>query len=253
MEKQIRKVLVVGAKGFIGTNLVKALRLKNNVVLEYDKDDSEETLYNYIKEADFIYHFAAVQRPLNQDYTSNLLISNKIIDCLVRENLKTPVFFSSSIQAELDNPYGICKREEERLFLDYANKYNSKLYICRFSNIFGPGSRPNYTSVVSTFIYNCIKNLQITINNVDTTLNLIYIDDIINYLMGLLSLPTNCNSIQYLSCFYTIDLVDLICIINSIKQKKKKLLRCFDKKLVKDLETTYSYFENKIEREGEII
>ena len=183
MEKTIKTVLVTGSKGFIGSNLVKALEKRGLIVLQFDKDNSFDYLYDCLQKADFVYHFAAVQRPEDLDYSSNVFLSKRIIDFLLSNNLKTPIFFSSSVQAEQDNPYGRCKIEEEKLFLNFSKDNSSKVYICRFSNIFGPGSKPNYTSVVSTFIYNIITNKPITINDTNVRLNLLYIDNVVDYLI----------------------------------------------------------------------
>lgn len=170
------KVLVTGAKGFIGKNLVARLKYKEDVeVTEYDVNDRIEDLQNKINEFDFIFHLAGVNRPQNIEefYQGNSDLTKRIVDLIKDKNI--PLVITSSIQASKDNDYGKSKKIAE----DYIKENLSNYYIYRLHNVFGKWCRPNYNSVIATFCYNIANNLDITINDENTELELIYIDDII--------------------------------------------------------------------------
>lgn len=171
------KVLVTGSQGFIGKNLLVYLREIDDVeIIEYDKDNSIEDLKEYIKEADFIYHLAGCNRPTNKEefYTTNQDLTKIIVDLLNESKKNIPLIYSSSIQAELDNDYGISKKLAE----EYIQENYNNFLIYRFHNVFGKWCRPNYNSVVATFCYNISHNLEIQINDPNYEIELVYIDDI---------------------------------------------------------------------------
>lgn len=171
------KVLVTGAKGFIGKNLVARLKYEEDVeVTEFDVNDSAEDLQNKINEFDFIFHLAGINRPkeTKEFYEGNTDLTANILSLLEKNNLNTPIIFTSSVQATKDNDYGKSKKQAEEVLLKYKNSI-----IFRLHNVFGKWCRPNYNSVIATFCYNIANNLDITINDENTELELIYIDDII--------------------------------------------------------------------------
>lgn len=179
----MKKILITGANGFIAKNLIVALRRIDGVkIYEYTKNDSLSILEAYIKEVDFIYHLAGVNRPKNNDefYTGNYDLTKFIIDILIESNLKVPILFSSSMQAILDNDYGKSKLQAEQLLLEYAKKYDGNVFIYRLPNVFGKWSKPNYNSVISTWCYNIIRDLDIKIDDADMELNLVYVDDVVD-------------------------------------------------------------------------
>lgn len=191
------KVLVTGAKGFVGKNLVCALnnlkdgkdRTRPNVkideVYEYDIDSNISELDEYCKNADFVFNLAGVNRPKDPEEfkKGNFGFASTLLETLKKYGNKCPVMISSSIQATLigryDGEYGRSKRDGENLLFDYANKTGAKVLVYRFPNLFGKWCRPNYNSAVATFCNNVANDLPITINDRSTELELLYIDDLV--------------------------------------------------------------------------
>ncbi len=192
------KILILGAKGFVGKNLVCALEnIKNGKdrrfpeliidgVMAYDIDSPEGTLLKYLSEADFIFNFAGVNRPKdNSEFMAgNCDFLSEVLDILKDKGNTCPVVLSSSIQASLegrfaDSPYGLSKKAGEDLLIKYSEDTSAKVMIYRFPNIFGKWARPNYNSAVATFCHNIANDLPITVNDENTVLELLYIDDLI--------------------------------------------------------------------------
>lgn len=184
------KILITGAKGFIARNLISELRNHGyNEIYEYDIETPLSELCDYVKDCDFVYHLAGVNRPKKTtDFMEgNYGFTSQLLDMLKRANNRSPIMISSSIQAELENPYGVSKREGEKLLIQYSNKYNIHIYIYRFPNVYGKWSRPNYNSVVSTFCYNATRDIALNVNDRGTIIELVYIDDLVNELILLLT------------------------------------------------------------------
>ena len=191
------KVLVTGAKGFVGKNLVCALNnlkdgkdrtrpnIKIDEVYEYDIDSNTSELDEYCKNADFVFNLAGVNRPKDPEEfkKGNFGFASTLLETLKKYGNKCPVMISSSIQATLigryDGEYGRSKRDGENLLFDYANKTGAKVLVYRFPNLFGKWCRPNYNSAVATFCNNVANDLPITINDRSTELELLYIDDLV--------------------------------------------------------------------------
>lgn len=191
------KVLVTGAKGFVGKNLVCALNnlkdgkdrtrpnIKIDEVYEYDIDSNISELDEYCKNADFVFNLAGVNRPKDPEEfkRGNFGFASTLLETLKKYGNKCPVMISSSIQATLigryDGEYGRSKRDGENLLFDYENKTGAKVLVYRFPNLFGKWCRPNYNSAVATFCNNVANDLPITINDRSTELELLYIDDLV--------------------------------------------------------------------------
>ncbi|MBO7725543.1 MAG: NAD-dependent epimerase/dehydratase family protein [Thermoguttaceae bacterium] len=195
------KVLVTGSGGFLGKNLCVQLenirlgKARHPLVspdlelFRYDIDTPPELLENYARTADFVFHLAGVNRPTDPaDYMKvNRDLTDRLLDLLERSASHAPVMISSSIQAELDNPYGASKRAGEELMFDYARRTGAPVYVYRFPNLFGKWSRPNYNSAVATFCHHIASDLPITVRDPAATLTLAYIDDVVDELLRALA------------------------------------------------------------------
>ena len=170
-------ILVTGSKGFIGKHICFKLNLLKQNVFEFDIDNSDEQLIEFVKKCDFIIHLAGINRPLNKEefYNGNTNFTYKLVELINQYNREVPIIMSSSIQATLDNDYGKSKLYAENYILDHVNN----AYIYRLYNVFGKWCKPNYNSVVATFCYNIANNLDIKINNPNTIVTYNYIDDIV--------------------------------------------------------------------------
>ena len=198
------KVLVTGAKGFVGKNLCENLKnvrdgkdktrpdLKIEKIYEYDIDSTENQLEEYCKNADFVFNLAGVNRPESQEefMRGNFGFAGKLLETLKKHNNNCPVMLSSSIQATLigryDGEYGRSKKAGEDLFFDYAKETGAKVLVYRFPNLFGKWCRPNYNSAVATFCHNIANDLPITVNDRNTELELLYIDDLVDEMLNAL-------------------------------------------------------------------
>lgn len=196
------KILVTGAKGFVGKNLCAQL---NNIrqgkcrsynlpfsieaVYEYDLDCSTSDLEQWCAECDFVFNLAGVNRPQNTEefMQGNFGFASTLLDSLKKHGNRCPVMISSSIQAELDNPYGESKRAGEQLMFNYATATGAKVLVYRFPNLFGKWCRPNYNSAVATFCNNIANDLPIQVNDPNVTLRLCYIDDVVDELISALT------------------------------------------------------------------
>lgn len=194
------KILVTGAKGFIGKNLIAQLHniqsgkarnyglasTDNLTVFEYDIDSDPAELEIYCKNADFVFNLAGVNRPKDQTefMKGNFGFASTLLDTLKKYHNTCPVMISSSIQAALDNPYGESKRAGEELMESYSQETGAKVLIYRFPNVFGKWCRPNYNSAIATFCNNIAHNMPIQVNDPNVVMNLVYIDDVVNELIA---------------------------------------------------------------------
>jgi UDP-2-acetamido-2,6-beta-L-arabino-hexul-4-ose reductase len=182
-------VLVTGAKGFIGTNLVVALKRRDDVdVIEHDLDSPIDRLEEGLAKADVIYHIAGVNRPERvEEFTKgNFDLTREICDALRRLDRKPRLVLSSSTQAALDNPYGLSKHQAEEAVFDFGRETGAPVFVFRLSGVFGKWCRPNYNSVVATFCHNVSRNLHLTISDPTQEIELIYIDDVIRTFVGII-------------------------------------------------------------------
>lgn len=179
------KILVTGAKGFIGKNLIAGLRNKNNEILEYDIETDVLLLNRYCQEADFVYHLAGANRPNAESefMENNFDFTTFLLNTLVKYDNIIPVVYSSTIQASLDNPYGRSKKAGEDAVFRYGRETGAKVFIYRFPNVFGKWCRPNYNSAIATFCHNVAHDLPIKVNDPEVVMNLVYIDDLVDELI----------------------------------------------------------------------
>jgi UDP-2-acetamido-2,6-beta-L-arabino-hexul-4-ose reductase len=186
----MKKVLITGSSGFIGKNLIEGLKRSQDAEIKtFDREDELNSLAEHLKDTDLIFHLAGVNRPekLEEFETGNVGITQAILEILDGLERSVPIVFASSIQATLDNPYGISKKKAEEILIEYSRKKVEKIYIYRFPNVFGKWCKPNYNSVVATFCYNISHDLEISISDVDKKLELVYVDDVVREFLNILS------------------------------------------------------------------
>lgn len=236
-------ILVTGAKGFIGKNLIVELKNQGfHQIFEYTRDSDPILLEKYAKECDFVLHLAGVNRPQNEyDFMEgNYNFTSYLLSLLKKHEKKVPIIATSSIQAEMDNPYGKSKKAMEESLFQYKHE-GAPVYIYRLPNIFGKWSKPNYNSVVATFCYNIARDLEIEVHNPNSELMLCYIDDVLEeFLRALNGKPTVQGAYCTVPITHTIRLGDLVDLITSFKNSRKNLsIMNMDDPLTKKLYSTY--------------
>ena len=250
------KILVTGAKGFVGKNLCEALKnirdgkdrtrpaLRIEEVFEYDIDSSPEQLNDWCREADFVFNLAGVNRPKDQSefMEGNFGFASVLLDTLKNSENLCPVMLSSSQQASLsgrfgNSEYGRSKKAGEDLFLDYQKETGAKVLVYRFPNLFGKWCRPNYNSAVATFCNNIANDLPIVVNDPAVELELLYIDDLVAEMLdaleekehrcefnGLDVLPKNDGRYCYCPITHQVTLGRIVDLIRSFANQPKTLV-----------------------------
>lgn len=233
------KILITGAKGFIGKNLIATLNnirtgkdkffglTEDMTIYEYDIDSNPALLEAYTSDCDFIFHLAGVNRPKEQNefMEGNFGFTSTLLEALRKHNNFCPIMISSSIQAELDNPYGHSKRAGEDLMFSYQSESGAPVYVYRFPNVFGKWCRPNYNSAIATFCNNIANDLPIQINDPSVEMKLVYIDDVVNELIGALKgqAHRSKSGYCYVPTVHTASLGDIVELIYSFKQSRQEL------------------------------
>ena len=182
------RILVTGAKGFLGRNLSAHLMENGHEVLSYDRENSPEDLKSYLAQADFIVHLAGINRPLKEEefLDGNVNFTKTLLDLLKESGRRIPLFFSSSTQAEKDNPYGHSKKLAEDQIFSFAEESGNPVYVYRLYNVYGKWCRPNYNSVIATWCHSIARGEPITINEAAPAIDFVYIDDVCNEILSLI-------------------------------------------------------------------
>ena len=254
------KILVTGAKGFVGKNLCWALKniqagkdkthpgLTVDAVFEYDLDSTPEELDAWCKDCDFVFNLAGVNRPKEQSefMEGNFGFASTLLDTLKKHGNTCPVMLSSSQQASLtgrfgNSEYGRSKKAGEDLFLQYGKETGAKMLIFRFPNLFGKWCRPNYNSAVATFCNAFANDLPYTVNDPSVELELLYIDDLVDEMIaclqgkehrcefdGLTVIPSEAEGSQGRYCYCTIThhvtLGEVVELLKSFAEQPKTLM-----------------------------
>lgn len=263
------KILITGARGFVGRNLVENLKnirdgkaKTHNIssdleILEYDIDNTLEQLDEFCKKADFVFNLAGVNRPKNKEefIEGNFGFASTLLENLKKHKNNCPVMLSSSIQATLEgryagSDYGKSKLAGEELFKEYSKETGAKVLIYRFPNLFGKWCRPNYNSAVATFCNNIANDLPIQVNGRNTELELVYIDDLVQELLR--AIENNETKDEYGYCYvpeiHRATLGEIVDLLYSFKESRKNLFipNLIEGSFEKKLYSTYlSYLDPK--------
>lgn len=234
------KILITGAHGFVGRNLVESLKAIRDgkdrtrglptelELLAYTRQSPEDILKSYCAEADFVFHLAGINRPETEAefFTGNRDLTARLLSALEKAGNTCPVLLSSSIQALQDNPYGRSKLAGEELLRAYGKRTGAKTLIYRLPNLFGKWCRPNYNSVIATFCHNIARDLPITVSDPAVKLTLSYIDDVVDEFLralkgeemvdgdGLCSVPVT----------HTVSLGEIVDLLHQFRDQPQTLL-----------------------------
>lgn len=221
------KILVTGANGFIGKNLVAKLnQLKTYELILIDKDNTKEELKNALLEAEFIFHLAGINRPKDEKefFEGNSGLTGEIVNILKANKKSTPIAITSSIQANLDNAYGKSKKLAEEELLIYSTDVNSKVFIYRLPNVFGKWCKPNYNSAVATFCHNIARGEEIWISDPSREMTLVYVDDVVRCLISSLENKDSLSGYVNIDIEHKVTLGKIVELLNSFVQSRKNLM-----------------------------
>lgn len=240
------KVLVTGAKGFIGRNLISELERRENVeVMPFDIDSPAEALEEYCRECNFVFNLAGVNRPEHTEefMEGNFGFASTLVQTLKKYQNTCPIMNSSSIQAALDNPYGKSKKAGEDMLYAYGKEVGAEVYVYRFPNVFGKWCRPNYNSAVATFCNNIANGLSIQVNDRNTVMHLVYIDDVVEELLQALDRHPHLNpdGYCYVPTVHEVTLGEIVDLLYSFKESRENLMipDMTDGSFAKKLYSTY--------------
>lgn len=249
------KILITGALGFVGKNLIaqlnniKELKVKNYSltseleIFTFDKDSDVILLDEYAQKCDFVVHLAGVNRPQNQEefMTGNFGFTSDLLKALKKFDNKAPILITSSIQAVLENPYGISKKAGEDLIFKYGSENNVQVFVYRLPNVFGKWCRPNYNSVVATFCNNIAHGESIRVNDPNVDMQLVYIDDVVDeIILALAGKAHQEGAFCYVPTVHKIKLGEIADLLYSFKKRREDLsVPKLDNVFAKALYSTY--------------
>lgn len=238
------KVLITGAKGFIGKNLVSTLEREDKYeIICIDRENSKEELEKGVLNSDFIVHLAGINRPKNEEefFKGNTGLTEEIIEILKKSNKNTSILITSSIQADLDNAYGQSKKGAEEALIKYMADTKGNVFIFRLPNVFGKWCRPNYNSAIATFCHNIARGEEVWISDTTKEMTLVYIDDVVRNIKNVID-----NEKTYIPGYQNVDiehkatLGEIVDLINSFKESRKSLMiPNMENELTKKLYSTY--------------
>lgn len=239
------RVLVTGASGFIGKNLTIRLREKGVEYIPYTREMSPDELARAIPNVDFVFHLAGANRPKNdfEFEEVNIGLTQRLCDLIRLRERPLPVIFTSSIQAEKNNPYGHSKRAAEQALEVLGSNTNSPIFLYRLPNVFGKWSRPNYNSAVATFAHNIARNLPIALHDPAATIRLVYIDDVIDSFLSMMNAPSPGIHLPHVNPIHTISVGDLAELMRLFRSSRESLVtERVGEGLTKRLYATYLSF-----------
>lgn len=221
-------ILVTGAKGFVGKNLIWELKNRGyEDVFTYDIDSTEEELDRYVRECEFVFHLAGVNRPKDEKefMEGNFGFTSVLLAKLKQYENHSPVLITSSVQAELDNPYGRSKKAGEDLLFAYEDETGARAIVYRLPNVFGKWCRPNYNSGVATFCNHIANDLEIKVNDPNTVMNLVYIDDVVDeFIAALEGRENQVGDFCMVPTVHTVTLGKIVETLYSFKESRNTLM-----------------------------
>ncbi|UUX35244.1 capsular polysaccharide biosynthesis protein CapF [Fundicoccus culcitae] len=243
----MKNILVTGAKGFVGKNLISMLQQNDSYkIYPIDIESTSEELEEAVIQADFVYHLAGVNRPKDPSefMEGNFGFTSVLLALLEKHQSKAPILITSSIQAELDNPYGQSKKAGEDLIFAYGKKNNVTTYVYRLTNLFGKWSKPNYNTVIATFCHNIARGESITVNDPNVVLQLNYIDDVVEaFIQAMDNEIAKEGDFCVVPTVYSVSLGRIAELIQSFKEQRSNLIvPDMSDPFVKKLYSTYLYF-----------
>ena len=222
----MKKILVTGAKGFIGSNLVVTLKQLDYEVMEFDSDNTDVDLNEFTKSCDFVVHLAGINRPLNPSefYEGNAGFTEVLCSLLEKHNNKVPVLVSSSIHAQGDSDYGKSKLQGEEVLREYGSD-GTPTYIYRYSNVYGKWSRPNYNTVIATWCYNIARGEDIIVNDPSVEIPFVYIDDVVKSIISCVDGTVELSDSSYYEALPidTVSLGEVRDLLYSFKESRSNL------------------------------
>lgn len=238
------KLLVTGANGFVGRNLIAELQNRGfKEILKYDIDTDPDLLDTFTHECEFVIHLAGVNRPENSDdfMKGNCDFTNNLLALLKKNNSSAPLVMTSSIQATLNNDYGQSKKAAEDLIFKYGRDNDIPVYVYRLPNVFGKWCRPNYNSAIATFCNNIANDQPIQVNDPNVLMRLVYIDDVVNSIIDkILNKPSNVGDFVQIDQIYEFKLGEIVDLIYSFRQTRVLLsIPDMSNDFVKKLYATY--------------
>lgn len=236
------KVLITGAKGFLATHLIEELlKLSEISVITYTRNDGLKSLFYKLAEADFIFHLAGVNRPKNKNefLVSNVLLTRLIVNFLLKNKIKTPLYFPSSIHNNTSTDYGSSKLVCETLLRQLKEENGSCIIVDHLPRVFGSGAKPNYNSVVATFCHNIANNLPIVISDKLLVIEMCHVGDWTRLMINILFN----NQVDFYLKKYTIPLGDLVDILYAFKAGSNHCHKNICPDLLEKLRVTYQFYE----------
>lgn len=221
------KVLITGANGFVGKNLIAHLSERKDIqVVPFTRENSLAQLPSMVADTDFVFHLAGVNRPQSQDEfkVGNTDLTSALCDAIKASGKPIPVLYTSSIQAERDNPYGVSKRAAEQLLEDLHLSHGSTVHVLRLPNVFGKWARPDYNSAVATFCHNITRGLPIQVNDRQAEVSLVYIDDVIESFIVAMDAGVSIDAVNEVRPVYRVTVGELADQLHSFHESRATLI-----------------------------
>jgi UDP-2-acetamido-2,6-beta-L-arabino-hexul-4-ose reductase len=221
------KVLITGANGFVGKNLIAHLSERVDIeVVRFTRDDDVAQLSTLMNDVDFVFHLAGVNRPQDpkEFLSGNTDLTQALCNAISASGRSVPVLYTSSIQAELDNLYGKSKRGAEEALTALEAQSGSPVYLFRLPNVFGKWARPNYNSAVATFCHNIVRGLPVTINDPQAVVNLVYIDDVVNQFISVMDGKSSNKRFVSVEPQYSITVKALVSQLEAFRDSRSTLI-----------------------------